>query len=104
VGTDPERGTPSGSGQDVPSEVVVSARSGVAMDPAAGSRDDGDDGVRVGDTADVTPSAPSPEGRALAAVGSPPLPDEGWSSVVTPGGSAGIGASLRHLVADLYCG
>ena len=28
----------------------------------------------------------------------------GWPSVATPGGSAGIGASLRHLVADLNCG
>ena len=46
---------------------------------------------------------PPPLGRAGGAVGSPPLPCWASSSVVTPRGSAGIGASLRHLVGDLNC-
>ena len=47
---------------------------------------------------------PPPLGRTGAAVGSPPLSCWAWSSVVTPRGSAGIGASLRHVVGDLNCG
>ncbi len=90
--------------------VVVSPEAGrpggdAGEAPGFGEGDDEDvDEGEAGAEDGVTPSTLPPFGRAVAAVGSSPLPCEGWPSVATPGGSAGIGASLRHLVADLNCG